>query len=693
MIDAILLALSNLLAMEHLVFLVLGVVVGLVTGVIPGLGGVPGLALLLPLLYGMDPISAFAMMIGVVAAIPTADTFASVLMGIPGSSASQATVLDGFPLAKDGQAARALSAAFISSLYGGLIGALVLTGFILIARPILLAFGTAELLAFSLFGLTMVAALSGNNLLKGLAACCIGLILGSIGAAPATGDFRMTFNTDYLYDGIPLVVAALGIFAIPEIVDLLRQDQSIAGKRTLGSGWLTGLKDWSKNLFLSTRCAGIGALIGATPGLGGTVVDWVAYGHTVQSAKAPTHFGRGDIRGVIGPESANNAMQGGTFLPTVLFGIPGSGSMAVFLGALVILGIQPGPAMATTDIDISYTIIWSLTLANVIGAGLCLALAIPISKLTQVSFQILAPFMIVLICFAAFQATRDMSDLYTLLVIGVLGVLMKRFGWSRPALLIGFVLAPQIETYFYQTLQFYDWSVLLRPGVIVIAILCVLSLFFGLKNRKESSESSQRYRSDPEAQGEAKDQLIAQSAAPIIPQLSFVALAALLFLYAILDARQWSNLSALFPLVTSALGIGFLSLLMLQITGVKILTRGQRKAISSGEESILRALSVGTTAGSITIHEPSDPIVQGSVWAGLAWIAGLIFLSTLIGFFLAMIVFVVGFLVFRAKASPLQALGMTGGMAAFLATIAQMISLNFPAGLLQEKVDLPWPMI
>ena len=253
MVDTFLAAIVNLMTVEHLLYMLVGVVIGLAIGVFPGLGGIAGLSLLIPFLYGMDDISALAMLIGLVAVIPTSDTFSSVLMGIPGSSASQATVLDGFPLAKQGQAARALSAAFTSSLFGGLFGAIVLTGFVLIARPLILAFGSAELFMLSLLGLSMVGVLAGRSMVKGLAACGLGLMLGSIGGAPATGEFRMILGFDYLYDGVPLVVVGLGLFAFPEIVDLLRRNQSIAGESGLGAGWLTGLRDWVKNWFLSVR--------------------------------------------------------------------------------------------------------------------------------------------------------------------------------------------------------------------------------------------------------------------------------------------------------------------------------------------------------------------------------------------------------------------------------------------------------
>ncbi|MEL7139079.1 MAG: tripartite tricarboxylate transporter permease, partial [Pseudomonadota bacterium] len=330
-------------------YLVLGVLMGLAIGVFPGLGGIAGLSLLLPFMFGMEPIFGLALMIGMVAVVPTSDTFASVLMGIPGSSASQATVLDGFPLARKGEAARALSAAFAASLFGGLVGALFLTLFILVARPIVLEFRTPELLMVTAFGLSMVAILAGRVALKGLAAACLGLAVGTIGEGDSAGALRMSsYDFPYLVDGLKLVVVALGIFAIPEIISLLREDRAISKASALGGGWFKGVSDWLANIWLSIRCSILGVIVGVIPGLGGSVVDWIAYGHAVQSTKDKSGFGRGEIRGVIGPESSNNAKEGGGLVPTLLFGIPGSGSMAIFIGAIGLLGtgqIEVGPSM------------------------------------------------------------------------------------------------------------------------------------------------------------------------------------------------------------------------------------------------------------------------------------------------------------------------------------------------------------
>ena len=346
MSEAALLALAQLTTLETMLALVAGVVTGLIVGILPGLGGTAGLALLLPLVFGMEPNTALAMMIGLVAVTTTSDTFPSVLMGIPGTSGSQATVLDGFPMTKRGEGTRALSIAFVSSLFGGIFGAFILSFAVFLAKPIILQIGFGEQFMLVILALSMVGILTGANAWKGLAACSLGLLLGALGAAPLSGVQRATFGSDYLLDPLPLVVVGLAMFATPEIVNLLRRQSSISETGKLSpTGWVAGLKDWARNWWLSLRCSMIGSIIGALPGLGGSVVDWIAYGHAVQTTKNRESYGTGDPRGVVAPESANNAKEGGALVPTLLLGIPGSGSMAILLGGLVLIGVEPGKDM------------------------------------------------------------------------------------------------------------------------------------------------------------------------------------------------------------------------------------------------------------------------------------------------------------------------------------------------------------
>jgi len=467
-------SLVQLFEITHLAFLFGGTLLGLIVGILPGMGGTSGLALVLPFVFTLEPSYALAMMIGVLAPTTTSDTFPAVLMGIPGTSGSQATVMDGFPLSKKGMAARALSAAFSSSLLGGVFGAIILSISIYYAIPIIMTFGFGEQFLLVVLALLMVGALTGENFLKGVTACCLGLIIGSIGTAPITGDSRYTFDTLYLIEGVPLVIVGLGLFAIPEIVGLLDSKGAIAKSLKNEKGWLIGIKDVCKNWFLVLRCSTLGCLVGALPGLGGTVVDWIAYSHLKQTVKDTSQLGKGDIRGVIAPESANNAKEGGALIPTLLFGIPGSGNKVLLLGGFVLIGIEPGLDMVTTNLDLTYLMIWSLALANILGAGICIGFASHISKITLVPYYILAPVMICLIFFAAFNVNRDWYDFIGLLTFGLIGIAFKNFGWSRPALLIGFFLSTNL----FLMVAYYYLGVRNPKVIILSSIPVVASLQF-----------------------------------------------------------------------------------------------------------------------------------------------------------------------------------------------------------------------
>lgn len=647
MLDLVLQALQTLFTPAHFAYLLLGVLLGLVIGIFPGLGGIAGLSLLLPFIYGMDQVSALATLIGLVAVIPTSATFTSVLMGIPGSSSSQATVLDGFALAKKGQASRALGAAFSSSLVGGLFGAMILTFFVQVARPMILMFGSAELFMLALFGLSMVGSLSGKSLVKGVIACGLGILVGSIGAAPATGEFRMILGINYLYDGLPLVVVALSIFAFPEISELFRKETAIAEEANMGKqGMIRGVKDLIKHKWLALRCSGIGTIVGAIPGMGGSVVDWIAYGHVVQTSKDKSQFGKGDIRGIIAPESANNAKEGGALMPTLLFGIPGSGSMAVFLGGMVLIGIEAGPSMVTKNIDLTYTIIWSLAIANVLGAGLSLFLAGPISKLTQIKFSLLAPFMIMVISFAAFQATKDMLDLWMLLFFGLIGIFMKRFGWSRPAFLIGFVLATQAESYLNMSVQFYGWEMFLRPGVIIILILSLISVYFSRKGTvDENAELMERKSLETPNR---------------TPQLLFSGLILSFIIFAIYDSWQQSFLGSVFTL-----SIAFV-IMPFAIWLLWVLFKGEptHAAIFDAEQA--------STPGEF----------KASWYEPILWIGGLYTLSALIGFIPAIMLFFIAFFTIKAQTNLVKTALLTAAGTGALLLFGYFLNLEFPAGLI-----------
>lgn len=647
-------ALNTVLSFEHFFYLMIGVVVGQVAGILPGLGGTAGLALVLPFVYGMDQSAALAVMIGLLATTATGDTFPSVLMGIPGSSASQATVLDGFPMAKQGRAAEALSAAFMSSMLGGVIGAIVLTAAMFAAQPLVRSIGFGEQLLLVVLALTMVGMLSGRSVLKGLAAAGIGLLIGTIGSAPGTGELRYSFDTVYLIDGIPLVVFSLGIFAVPEIVDLLRSKGKISPAE-LGTGWREGFRAVRKNMGLVLRCSGLGCFIGALPGLGGSVVDWLAYGHAMQTVKDKPRFGEGDVRGVIAPESANNAVRGGELIPTLFFGIPGSGSMALLLGGFILIGLQPGLPMITRDLDVTYSIVWSLAVANVVGALMCILLAPQISKLTRVPFGYIGPVMLAIIVFTGYQATRSWGDLTGVVVFGVVGILMKRFEWPRPALVIGFVLSHGLEGNLYRTAQIYGLDFLARTQSIVIIVVILLSLFAGIAVVRASRKAKSDMLPDPRSRA---------------PQISLTVAILGVVIYAVSTIMGKAYLTYLFPVSVAA------------FTGMLLLAIIVQQAMAPMSDTLL----VDNEQSAAHDGNPDRP----SATRYVAWFVGLIVAVWILGYTFGATLFMIAFISVEIGSRPVWAVLLALGTVLVLTLLSYFFFLTYPEGMLPRLLDAPW---
>lgn len=654
MSDIILAALVSLFDLQHFLFLYMGVLLGMVVGILPGLGATATLSLLLPFVFGKEPTPVLAMMVGLMAVNNTADTFPAVLMGIPGSSSSQATIIDGFPLAKRGEAARALGAAFSASMLGGLFGALVLTLAIHFARPLILGVGFGEQLMLIILALSMVGMLTGASALKGLATCGFGLLLGTVGAAPATGEYRLAFDTVYLSDGISLVIVGLAMFAIPEVVDILRKRVTISSTQKLGSGTLRGFAETLRHIWLVVRCSSIGTMLGALPGMGGPVVTWVAYGHVVQTVKDRDMLGKGDIRGVIGPESANNADNGGAMIPALMFGIPSSGSMAIFLGGLILIGVEPGIGMLERHLDLTFVIIWSLALANVLGTAMCLVLAKPISRITLVPFAMVAPFMIAIIYFAAYQVTRSWYDLIALFVLGVLGVYMKRFGWSPPALLIGFVLSTRLDAAVYQSVQVYGMSFLERTGVQVMLALIAVSIILAVRFKPSRAQLT------PDGPHAPVDRA---------PQMIFLGLITAFVAYVIYEASQLTFLARVFPLSVALLTLALL------VAAFVLSSRNRPSYVLHDSER-------EWTADERPVH---------SVLHFQGWMLGLLGATAVLGFVLGTFVYISVFLRVKARVAwPKAALGASGAIVA-LSLLSHVLVLDYPRGILQSLVEMPWP--
>jgi TctA family transporter len=494
MFEAALEGLTGVLQPEALAFMCLGVLIGSLVGFLPGIGGPSTLAIMLPFVMTMkDPLLVIALLVGMDAVGNTASAFTSILISVPGSSGSQATILDGHPMAKNGEAARALSASFIASLLGGLFGALVLFASLPVLRPLVLSFSSPEFFILTLWGISMVGILSGNAPIKGLLAGILGVLIATVGLDAKSGIERFSFDVGYLWEGVDLVLVTLGLFGIPEVIDLAGRKGSIAKAAEFGRGYVQGIRDVFHHWWLLLRTSVIGAWVGFLPGLGSSVADWFAYAHAVQTEKNRGNFGRGDVRGVIASEGANNAKEGGDYIPTLAFGIPGGTSTALVLTAFVAVGIKPGPDMLTSQLHLTFAVIWTLAIANIVATALCMAFAKPIARICFLPFNAIVPPVVAFIFIGAFAANFHSYDLTALMIFSSLGFFMRRYGWPRAPLILGVVLGEKMELYLWLSYTRYGFEWLARPTVVVLILLLIASIAYpivtGRKKYRDPEES------------------------------------------------------------------------------------------------------------------------------------------------------------------------------------------------------------
>lgn len=463
-----------------------GVGIGFVVGILPGLGGAVTLALMLPFIYDMDAISAFAFLLGMHSVVATTGDITSVLFGIPGEATTVATIFDGHPMAKRGEAGRALGAVLASSLFGAVVGAFALALAVPVIRPIVLAFQPPEFLMLGVLGLSFVVALSSSNMVKGFAMALLGYLLAQVGLDPYAGLPRFAFGQLYLWDGLSVVLVVLGLFAVPETIQLMSSRGAIAREMDTTKplkGVLDGIRDTVRYWWLTLRCSLIGVFVGFIPGMGGATAQFIAYAHAQQTSKHPEEFGKGSIEGVLAAGSVNNSKEGGSIIPMVAFGVPGSTSTAILLGAFIIVGLVPGPDMLTTRLDVTFSMVWIIVVANILAVALSFLFLKQLAKLTFIKGALIAPYLLVLITIGAFTLHNNPLDIVVMLVFGLFGWAMVRWGWPRAPLLLAFVLGDLTERNLFLSNQLYGWAWVTRPIVLVIAAVAVLAIVYALRRR------------------------------------------------------------------------------------------------------------------------------------------------------------------------------------------------------------------
>ncbi len=490
MLEAALPALLELISWPGILYLTIGALLGLLFGILPGLGGPQVLALLLPLTFTMDAATALTLLIGASGATAFGGSITAILINTPGTAQNAATVYDGFPMTKQGKAGQAIGAAAAASVLGAIFGAIILTAILPVGRYLVLAFSYPEYFMMAVMGLAMIVVLSQGSLWKGIIAGGLGLMIAFIGYDPVSGAVRYTFGTDYLWDGIPLVTMLIGLFAIAEAISLWTKQGSIASKKVNTSlkGVFEGMGAVFKNFGLFIKSSIIGTIIGIIPGVGGAVANFIAYGQAASTSKNPENFGKGDVRGVIAPESANNAKDGGALVPTLIFGIPGSLEMAVLLGALTIHGIQPGPRLMLDNPGITLTLIYALVLANIIVGVVGILLASPLARLTMIKSVFIAPVILVLALVGSYAADGRIQDVVAAALFGLIGYAMIRHHFSRVALVIAVVLGEMMQQSFHQTIELLGYSgFFTRPITLSFIIITIIILALPIIRRKRGT--------------------------------------------------------------------------------------------------------------------------------------------------------------------------------------------------------------
>jgi len=641
--------------------MIVGIAVGFVVGILPGLGGPTAMALMLPFVFKMNAVEAFAFLLGMTAVTATTGDITSVLFGVPGEPTTASTIVDGHAMSRNGEAGRALGAVLMSSLVGAVFAGVALGAAVPIIRPLVLSFGSPEFFMLAILGISFVASLSGEDPLKGIISGGIGLMLATIGLDPISGIQRYTFGQLFLWDGIGLVPITIGFYAIPETIELAVLGSSIAKKEVgeLG-GVMEGVKDTFRHFWLVIRCSALGTVIAIIPGMGAATTQWLAYAHAVQSSPNKERFGKGDVRGVLGPGAANNSTLGGSLITTIAFGVPASVVMAILLGAFIIQGIVPGPDMLLPPpkgkLDLTFSFVWVIIISNMITVAVCFLFLKPLARVTQVRGGIIIPIILILIYLGAFAEKNAFEDMIIVLFFGALGWIMEKLDWPRPPVLLGLVLGPLSENRLFLSTDNYGLAWTHRPGVIGIFIVTLLGIIYPMiKNRRE-----QRQQAEAAGTGQTKIEVSGDRRLHIGTAAWFTITLIVLLAWALWSSRNFGYRAGLFPWV---IGIPTFVLSILQLA--RDIGGKQKKAVA--------------VAGEETEVEIAPAVVRQRTIAVIGWTVGFFLAIWLLGFSIAVPLMILSYLKFAGKESWL------------MTALVTFFSWLFYWGLFEKLLNVPFP--
>jgi len=464
----------------NLLYCFFGVLIGTLVGVLPGLGPAAAIALLLPTTFKATPVSGVIMLAGIYYGAMYGGSTTSILVNIPGEAASVVTCIDGYQMALKGRAGPALGIAAFGSFIAGTIAVIALTLVGPLLAGIALRFGPPEFFSLMIVGIMVLTFLSSGSMLKALMMAAVGLTLGGIGMDSISGKYRFTFNIQALLDGVGLVPVVMGLFGIAEVIENLETEIKREILTAKIKNLLPNLKDWAESIWAIIRGTVLGFFLGIIPGGGAIVASFASYAIEKKMSKHPEEFGKGAIAGVAGPESANNAAAGSSFIPLLTLGIPSNAVMAIFLGALMIHGLQPGPLLMTRAPDL----FWGTIVSMYIGNGMLLVLNLPLIPLwvmvLRVPYYLLYPLIILFCMIGAYSIGNTTADVIIMLIFGIVGYLMRKFRYDAPPLVLALVLGGELESSLRQSLMLSrgDFSIFVtRPitlGFLIVAVLLLV---------------------------------------------------------------------------------------------------------------------------------------------------------------------------------------------------------------------------
>lgn len=486
--------LGNVLAPMSLLWMNIGLAAGIIIGALPGLTGTMGIALLLPLTYGMSSIHGMMLLLGVYCGGIYGGSITAILINTPGTPASAATSLDGYPMAQQGHAKRALHDALAASMIGGLISCIILLTCAPMVAKFALNFGAREYFALSLFGLTIIASVGGKSVLKGLLMGFAGLLLGCVGIDSLEGVSRFTFGNNYLTGGFNIIPVLIGLFAITEIMTKSRDINKAVGTTVAVEEEKVSFADVLHYKIVLLKSSVIGAFIGAVPGTGAAIASFLAYNEAHRTSKHPEEYGMGSEEGLVACESSNNAVTGATMIPLLTLGIPGDTNTAVLLGALTMQGIQPGPMLFTKQANWVYSIMIGMMLVNLFMYLQGRLFVKGFSNITKISTKIMVPCLVVLCVIGAYAIKYNTFNAAAMVVIGVIGYLLKKLDFPLTPMVIGLVLGNLCESNMRRALLLSrgNWLTFFQsPIACVFLALAVFMLFFpmirdALANKKKA---------------------------------------------------------------------------------------------------------------------------------------------------------------------------------------------------------------